>query len=70
MGIKGATLLKEQYPMTSAFIHPSAKEGVFNFSAEVQDFRAPAGFALSLMDEVNIIGSEEFKAYVQNLLNG
>lgn len=70
MGIKGATLLKEQYPMTSAFIHPSAKEGVFNFSAEVQDFRAPAGFALSLMDEVIIIGSEDFKVYVQNLLNG
>jgi hypothetical protein len=56
--------------MTSAFIHPSAKEGIFNFSAEVQDFRAPAGFALSLMDEVNIIGSEDFKVYVQNLLNG
>jgi hypothetical protein len=36
----------------------------------VQDFRAPAGFALSLMDEVIIIGSEEFIEYVQNLLNG
>jgi proteasome accessory factor C len=70
MGIKGATLLKEQYPMTSVFIHPSAKAGVFNFSAEVQDFRAPAGFALSLMDEVIILGSEDFKVYVQNLING
>jgi hypothetical protein len=44
-------------------------EGVptYHFKAKVQDYRAPAAFALRLPGEVRILGSEEFLAYWEEL---
>ena len=67
----GWAVLREQYPAAAALLTmlEGTSEGVptYHFKAKVQDYRAPAAFALRLPSEVRPLGSEEFLSYLQNL---
>ncbi|MGA1666478.1 MAG: hypothetical protein ACO39U_05765, partial [Bacteroidia bacterium] len=64
-------LLREQYPASAAQLTPIATESeggpTYRFNARVQDYRAPAAFALRLPEEVRVLGSKEFLAYLKDL---
>jgi predicted DNA-binding transcriptional regulator YafY len=67
LSLRGMLLLREQYPASAALITRIGNEARFRFKAKVQDYRAPAAFALRLPGEVRPMGSEEFLSYLQNL---
>jgi predicted DNA-binding transcriptional regulator YafY len=71
LSLRGMLLLREQYPAAAALLTmlEGTAEGVptYHFKAKVQDYRAPAAFALRLPTEVRPLGSEEFLSYLQSL---
>ena len=71
LSLRGMLLLREQYPASAAQLTPIATESIgaptYRFNARVQDYRAPAAFALRLPEEVRVLGSKEFLAYFKDL---
>lgn len=71
LSLRGMLLLREQYPASAAQLSPIATESqggpTYRFNARVQDYRAPAAFALRLPEEVRVLGSKEFLAYLKDL---
>jgi len=64
MSMRAYLLLKEEYPMSTAFIKPIPDTGKYYFKANVQSFKAPGRFVMGFLEEIQVIGSEEFKRYV------
>ncbi len=69
MSMRAYLLLKEEYPMSTAFIKPIPETGKYYFKANVQSFKAPGRFAMGFLEEIQVIGSEEFRSYIQKLIN-
>jgi predicted DNA-binding transcriptional regulator YafY len=67
MSMRAYLLLKEEYPMSSAFIKPIPDNGKYYFKANVQSFKAPGRFVMGFLEEIEVIGSEEFKRFIQQL---
>jgi predicted DNA-binding transcriptional regulator YafY len=71
LSLRGMLLLREQYPASAARITPietkTERGPVYRFNAKVQDFRAPAAFALRLPHDVRVLGSKNFLAYLEDL---
>ena len=67
MSMRAYLLLKEEYPMSAAFIKPIPETGKYYFKANVQSFKAPGRFVMGFLEEIQVIGSEEFKRYIQRL---
>jgi len=64
MSMRVCLLLKEDYPMSSAFITSSGKKK-YKLKAKVQSFKAPGRFVLGFHDEINVLGSVQFSKYVK-----
>ena len=67
MSMRAYLLLKEEYPMSTAFIKPIPDTGKYYFKANVQSFKAPGRFVMGFLEEIQVIGSEEFKRFIQQL---
>ena len=67
MSMRAYLLLKEEYPMSTAFIKSIPDTGKYYFKANVQSFKAPGRFVMGFLEEIQVIGSEEFKRYIQRL---
>jgi predicted DNA-binding transcriptional regulator YafY len=67
MSMRAYLLLKEEYPMSAAFIKPIPDTGKYYFKANVQSFKAPGRFVMGFLEEIQVIGSEDFKRYIQKL---
>jgi predicted DNA-binding transcriptional regulator YafY len=65
MGMRAQLLLKEEYPMSASSIKESSKQGTYLFKAKVQSFVAPTRFVMGIKDNIEVIGSPEFKKYLQ-----
>jgi hypothetical protein len=61
-------VLKEEYPMSAAFIKPLPDSGKYYFKATVQSFLAPGRFVLGFLEEVKVIGSKEFVRHIQKMM--
>ena len=68
MSMRAYLLLKEEYPMSAAFIQPIADTGRYYFKANVQSFKAPARFVMGFLDEVQVVGSKEFLRHIQRVV--
>ena len=68
MSMRAYLLLKEEYPMSAAFIKPIPDTGKYYFKANVQSFKAPGRFVLGFLEEVQVIGSKEFVRYIQRVV--
>lgn len=64
MTLRASLSLKEEYPMTRAFIKALPDGKRYSFKANVQAFHAPARFVKGFCDEIVLLGSEEFIAFV------
>jgi proteasome accessory factor C len=67
MSMRAYLVLKEEYPMSAAFIKPLSDSGKYYFKAQVQSFLAPGRFVMGFSEEVQVIGSKEFVRYVQKM---
>ncbi len=68
MSMRAYLLLKEEFPMSSAFIKPISDTGKYYFKASVQSFQAPGRFVMGFLEDVKVLGSKEFVRYVQRVV--
>jgi proteasome accessory factor C len=69
MTMRAYLVLKEEYPMSAAFIKPIPDTSKYYFNANVQSFKAPGRFVLGFLEEVQVLGSKEFSRYIQRMVN-
>jgi len=68
MSMRAHLLLKEEYPMSAAFIKQIPDTGKYYFKANVQSFKAPGRFVMGFLEEVQVVGSKEFARYIQRVV--
>ena len=68
MTMRAYLVLKEEYPMSAAFIKPIPDTGKYYFKANVQSFQAPGRFVLGFLEEVDVVGSKEFIRFIQKVV--
>jgi proteasome accessory factor C len=68
MTLRACVLLREEYPMASAFIKTSRGVGGYRFQAQVHDLRPVVRFIMGLLPEVEVRGGSELKQSLQNAL--
>ena len=68
MSMRASLVLKEEYPMSAAFIKPIPDTGKYYFKANVQSFQAPGRFVLGFLEEVDVVGSKEFIRFIQKVV--
>jgi predicted DNA-binding transcriptional regulator YafY len=68
MSMRAYLLLKEEFPMSAAFIKPVPETGKYYFKANVQSFQAPGRFVLGFLEEVQVLGSKEFIRFIQKVI--
>jgi predicted DNA-binding transcriptional regulator YafY len=69
MSMRAYLLLKEEYPMSTAFIKPIPDTGKYYFKANVQSFKAPGRFVMGFLEEIQVIGSDDFIKYMNKLVH-
>ena len=69
MSMRAYLLLKEEYPMSAAFIKLSPDTGKYYFKARVVSFKAPGRFVMGILEEVQVLGSIEFIAYIKRIIS-
>lgn len=67
MSMRAYLVLKEEYPMSAAFVKPLLNSGKYHFKSKVQSFLAPGRFVMGFSEEVQVIGSKEFVRYIQKM---
>ncbi len=68
MTIGAYLVLKEEYPMSTAFIKPISDTGKYYFKANVKSFQAPGRFVLGFLEEVDVLVSKEFIRFIQKVV--
>lgn len=68
MSMKAYLLLKEEFPMSAAFIRSIPETSKYYFKANVQSFQAPGRFVLGFLEEVQVLGSKEFIRFIQKVV--
>ena len=68
MSMRAYLLLKEEYPMSAAFIKPILDTDKYYFKANVQSFQAPGRFVMGFLEEVQVLGSKEFIRFIQKVV--
>lgn len=69
MSMRAYLLLKEEYPMSTAYIKLIPNSGKYYFKANVQSFKAPGRFVMGFLEDIQVIGSIEFKRYIQRIVS-
>lgn len=68
ISMRAYLLLKEEFPMSAAFIKPIPETGKYAFKANVQSFLAPGRFVLGFLEDVSVLGSTEFIHYIESVV--
>ena len=68
MSMRAYLLLKEEYPMSAAFLKPILDTGKYYFKANVQSFQAPGRFVMGFLEEVQVLGSKEFIRFIKKVV--
>ena len=69
MSLRASLLLKEEYPMSRAYIKPLPGGKRFVFKAKVQAYEGPARFVMGFIQDTKVLGSSKFKTYLKSLLD-
>jgi predicted DNA-binding transcriptional regulator YafY len=69
MSMRAYLVLKEEFPMSTAFLKQIPETGKYYFKAKVQSFKAPSRFVLGFLEEVEVVGSKDFVKYVQRVIS-
>jgi proteasome accessory factor C len=66
--LKAYILLKEEYPKIEKHIKKDKSSDVYNLKIEVNNPKPITRFILGLNEEIEIIGSPEFKKHIKNII--
>lgn len=66
--LRAATLLKEEYPLTSGFIRQDKKKGYYRLKLSVHHFKPVSRFVFGLPEDIVVNGSSEFNDYLMGRL--
>ncbi len=69
LNLRAYVILKEDYPMVVPFIKLDHKNKTYRLILEVNDPKPITRFVLGLLDEIKILGSEEFLAHLKNFVS-
>lgn len=64
MSLRASLLLKEEYPMSRAYIKALPGGNRFVFKAKVQAYEGPARFVKGFSNEIKLIGGREFVIFM------
>lgn len=70
MTLRACVLLREEYPMASAFIKASRGPGGYRFQAQVHDLRPVVRFIMGLLTEVEVRGGKELRIELERSMQG
>jgi proteasome accessory factor C len=65
MSMRAYLVLKDEFPMATAFTKPVDGKKKYRLKARVQSFKAPGRFVLGFHDEIDVLGSSQFARYVK-----
>ncbi|WP_396167113.1 helix-turn-helix transcriptional regulator [Flavobacterium sp.] len=65
LNLRAFVLLKQEYPMVVKFVKQEAKTGYYRLKTSINNPKPIVRFVLGLLDDVEIIGSVEFKDYLK-----
>jgi predicted DNA-binding transcriptional regulator YafY len=68
MSMRAYLVLKEEFPMSTAFLKQIPETSKYYFKANVQSFKAPGRFVMGFLEEVQVVGSKEFVRYIQRVV--
>lgn len=63
LSLRAYLLLREEFPLSIPYI--TKEESHYNFNGPVANFEGVGRFVLGLMDEVTVLGSENFKTFIR-----
>ena len=66
LNLRAFVLLKQEYPMVVVFIKQEPKTANYRLKMRINNPKPVVRFVLGLLDDVEIIGSTEFKEYLKN----
>jgi proteasome accessory factor C len=66
LNLRAFVLLKQEYPMVSTFIKQEPKTGYYRLKTSINNAKPVVRFVLGLLDDIEIIGSIEFKDFLKN----
>ena len=69
LNLRAFVILKEEYPLVIPFIIQDNKNKTYRLVLEVNDPKPITRFVLGLLDEISILGSEEFLAHLKNFVS-
>jgi proteasome accessory factor C len=67
MSMRAYLFLKEEYPLCSPYIKPIPNSKEYYFKAHVQSYKAPGRFVMGFPEEIQVLGSEDFKSHLRSL---
>jgi len=68
LNLRAFVILKEEYPMAAAFIKQETKTNNYRLKMGVNNPKPVIRFVLGLLDDVEVLGSFEFKEYLKNFV--
>ena len=66
LNLRAFVLLKQEYPMVISFVKQEPKTSYYRLKTSINNPKPVFRFVLGLLDDVEIIGSNEFKDYLKN----
>jgi proteasome accessory factor C len=66
LNLRAYVLLKQEYPMVVPFVKQEPKTSDYRLKISINNPKPVVRFVLGLLDDVEIIGSTEFKDYLKN----
>lgn len=66
LNLRAFVLLKQEYPMVVKFIKQEPKTGYYRLKTSINNPKPIIRFVLGLLDDIEIIGSVEFKDHLKN----
>lgn len=66
LNLRAFVILKQEYPMVVPFVKQEAKTSYYRLKTSINNPKPVVRFILGLLDDVEIMGSNEFKDYLKN----
>lgn len=70
MSLRASLLLKEEYPLSRAYIKPITNSPNYHFKAPIHSLKGPGRFVMGFQNEIEVLGPEKFKKYLKRVRNG
>ncbi len=68
LSMRAYLVLKEEYPMSTLFIKEKPMRIPISLKPRYQSFKAPGRFVMGFVHEIEVLGSPEFIAYMEQLV--